>query len=134
MLSDAERRRFDTILEKHLAALPEAFAEFLEEVPLVVEDEPSPELLDDMGMDAADDLCGLHSGVPLTDRGVEDTGRLPDHILLFRGPIYRMARAAGRSTRDRRAELDRQVRITLLHELGHHLGLDEDDLAELGYE
>ena len=134
MLSDAERRRFDTLLEKHLDRLPPRFAEFLEEVPLVVEDEPDPGLLEDMGMAWDDDLCGLHSGVPLTDRGVEDHGQLPDQIMLFRGPIYRMARAAGRSSRSRRDELDRQVRITLLHELGHHLGLDEDQLEELGYE
>ena len=134
MLSDAERRRFDALLEKHLEALPERFAAFLEEVPLVVEDEPDPELLEGMGMDRDDDLCGLHSGVPLTDRGVEESFALPDEIRLYRGPIYRLAKSVGRSRAARRDELDRQIRITLLHELGHHLGLDEDQLADLGYE
>ena len=134
MLSDAERERFDTLLEHHLASLPERFAAFLDEVPLVVEDRASRELLEEMEMDDGGDLCGLHSGVPLTERSVEDHAMIPDKILLFREPIVRMARAAGRSSRARRDELDRQIRITLLHELGHHLGLDEDQLEELGYE
>ena len=134
MLTDAERQRFDTLLEKHLASLPDRFADFLEEVPLVVEDRPSRDLLEEMDMADGDDLCGLHSGVPLTDRSVEDHATIPDQILLFREPIYNMTRHAGRSARDRRDELDRQIRITLLHELGHHLGLDEDQLEELGYD
>ncbi|MFW5681856.1 MAG: metallopeptidase family protein [Phycisphaeraceae bacterium] len=134
MLTDADRNLFDTLLEKHLTALPERYATFLDEVPLVVEDRPSRELLDEMDMDDGDDLCGLHSGVPMTDRSVEDHATIPDQIMLFREPIFRMARLASRSRRARRDELDRQIRITLLHELGHHLGLDEDQLEELGYE
>lgn len=134
MLSDAERERFDTLLEKHLDVLPERFAAFLEEVPLVVEDRPSRELLEEIEISDGGDLCGLHSGVPLTERSVEDHATIPDQIMLFREPIFRMAHLAGRSSRARRDELDRQIRITLLHELGHHLGLDEDQLEELGYE
>ena len=134
MLTDAQRERFDTLLEKHLDALPERYAAFLEEVPLVVEDRPGRQLLEEMEMSDGGDLCGLHSGVPLTERSVEDHATIPDQIMLFREPIFRMARLAGRSSRSRRDELDRQIRITLLHELGHHLGLDEDQLEELGYE
>lgn len=134
MLSDADRDLFDTLLEMHLAALPERLALFLEEVPLVVEDRPSRELLNEMDMNDGHDLCGLHSGVPLTDRSVEDHPTIPDQIMLFREPIFEMSRLAGRSRRARRDELDRQIRITLLHELGHHLGLDEDQLEALGYE
>ena len=115
-------------------ALPAEVAGWLDEVPLIVEDEADAALLAELGMGADEDLCGLHSGVPLTQRSVEDEGWLPDEIRLFRGPIMRMAGWSWRGRqRGRRSELSRQVRITLLHELGHHFGLEEEDLDELGY-
>ncbi len=136
MLRDSERRLFDTFLAGHIDRLPGHVARWLDEVPVVVEDEPTDELLRELGMDPdEDDLCGLHSGTALTDRSVEHSGVEPDHILLFRGPIMRLAGWSLRhDTPATRAELKRQTRITLLHEIGHHFGLDEDDLAELGYE
>ncbi|MEM6553199.1 MAG: metallopeptidase family protein [Planctomycetota bacterium] len=133
------RAVFDAVLDAEVAALPASVAAMLEEVPLVVEDEPSWRLLEEMGMEPGSpgegDLCGLHQGVPLTERSVEESGRLPDRMMLFRGPIIRLAGysllhgTAGPSY----DELVRQVHITLLHEIGHHYGLDEDDLAALGY-
>ena len=129
MISSAQRHRFDTILDKLVDELPDQLHALLEEVPLIVEDEPSDDVLEDMGIDPDDDttdLCGLHWGVPLTRRSVEHSGGLPDQMMLFRGPIFR---AAGH----KRFELERQIRITLLHEIGHHFGLDEDDLEKLGY-
>lgn len=127
MLSALQRRRFDALLEAQIASLPEHLQTLLEEVPLIVEDEPSPTELDEMGLDpAVTDLCGLHWGVPLTQRSVQHSGTLPDRMMLFRGPILRVA---GR----RHQELERQVRITLLHEIGHHFGLDEAELDALGY-
>lgn len=127
MLSPLQRRRFDTMLDQIMADLPEHLLELLEEVPLIVEDEPSASLLDDLGINPRQtDLCGLHWGVPLTRRSVEQLPGLPDRMMLFRGPIVRVA---GR----RRQDLEKQIRITLLHEMGHHFGLDEDDLARLGY-
>jgi predicted Zn-dependent protease with MMP-like domain len=81
-----------------------------------------------------DDLCGLHTGVPLTEkRHMGDTWRIPDPsaVTIYREGIMRMAYdIRGRLTEK---ELLRQIRITLLHEIGHHHGLDEDDLEELGY-
>lgn len=135
MVNDHEREVFDRLLEGHLASLPEHIHGWLDEVPLIVDDEPSPALLADLGMNPDDDdLCGLHTGIPLTERSVEDDGYVPDDIRLFRGPIMRLA---GWSCRPRplgsRRELSRQIHITLLHELGHHFGLDEDDLDCLGY-
>lgn len=99
----------------------------LEEVPLIVEDEPSQAVLDEMEVDDQTDLLGLHWGVPLTERSVQAPPHVPDRMMLFRGPIYR---AAGRSL----GQLKRQIRLTLLHEIGHHFGLEEEDLAKLGYE
>lgn len=133
MLSDEERRLFDQLLEGLIDELPEQLHELLEEVPLIVEDEPSRTLLRELDMDPREaDLCGLHWGVPLTDRSVEQSGTLPDRMMLFRGPIMRLARHHGRGGPWRDA-LQEQVRITLLHEIGHHFGLDEDDLDALGY-
>jgi len=127
MLSPQHRRRFDTILDQLVDELPDHLHALLEEVPLIVEDEPSDDILDDMDIDSADtDLCGLHWGVPLTKRSVEQSAGFPDQMMLFRGPILRVAG-------HKRMELERQIRITLLHEIGHHFGLDEDDLEKLGY-
>ena len=127
MLTDAQRARFDAALDRIVVELPNDLKALLDEVPLVVDDEPAPALLADMGLDArTSELCGLHWGVPLTDRSVQHTARLPGRMMLFRGPIHRVAR-------NRHLPLDGQVRITLLHEIGHHFGLDEDQLRELGY-
>lgn len=126
-VSYADRRRFDSLLEAILDELPEHLHEMMEEVPLIVEDEPSRHVFDEMDLDPeTNDLCGLHWGIPLTKRSVDHSGNLPDRMMLFRGPIMRLA---GR----RRGELEGQIRITLLHEIGHHFGLDEDQLSELGY-
>lgn len=134
-----ERETFDGLLEEHLASLPEHIVGWLEEVPLIVEDEPDPALLWSVGMNPEapdEDLCGLHSGVPLTERSVEASGEVPDEIRMFRGPILRLSGwswPAGGYARGKLSALDAEIRITLLHELGHHFGLDEDDLEALGY-
>lgn len=139
-LTAAQRDRFDRLLEAELDALPPQVRQWLDEVPVIVEDEPGDQLLDELGFteedqdadpDASDDLLGLHTGIPLTERSVEDRPDVPDHIMLFRRPIYDAAGGIGRP--DMR-ELRRQIHITLLHEIGHHFGLDEDDLARLGYD
>lgn len=127
MLSPKQRERFDEILEKLIGQLPPHVQGMLEEVPLIVEDEPSETLLEEMDVDEETDLLGLHWGVALTERSVEAPAHFPDRMMLFRGPILR---AAGHSLR----RLEKQIRITLLHEIGHHFGLEEEDLAELGYE
>jgi len=135
MICSFDRQLFDRHLDRVMSSLPQRIHAMLEEVPLIVEDEPSRELLEDLGLDPRhDDLCGLHSGIPLTERSVAALPSVPDQIMVFRGPILRMARSAvpgtGRATV---AEMERQIRITVLHEVGHHFGLDEDDLAALGY-
>lgn len=127
MLSSAQRRQFDSLLDQIVSELPENLLTLMEELPLIVEDEPSRVVLDEMHIDPrTTDLCGLHSGIPITQRSVEHSGTMPNRMMLFRGPIMRVA---GR----RRHELEKQIRITLLHEIGHHFGLGEDDLAALGY-
>lgn len=136
MLDPRIRRRFDDLLDREVAALPPHIAAVLDELPLVVDDEPGDDLLADLGYASGQaDLCGLHEAVSMTDRGVEDTGMLPGRMMLFRGPIARLAgyRVVG-GVEMNASELHRQIHITLLHEIGHHFGLDEDDLADVGYD
>ena len=131
MLTDTQRQRFDDLLESIIGRLPHDVGRRLEEVPVVVEDQPSAQELAALGLDRDRSLlCGTHWGVPLTRRSVQHSGVLPDRIMLFREPIMAVAgMRGGRSLRD----LERQIRITLLHEIGHHFGLNEDDLGNLGY-
>lgn len=126
------RDYFDEALERVLAELPPQIHELLEEVPLIVEDYPSDEVCDAFDLEYRDDLCGLHDGIPLTDRSVEANHfDVPDHIMIYREGIFSMAADEHDDVND--AELIKQIRITILHEIGHHFGLDEDDLEKLGY-
>ena len=137
MLPQSIRDIFDDILAELIDALPADAAEVVALTGVIAEDEPDDAVLASMGMTRAegDDLCGMHFGVPETERSVEDTGELPSQIMLFRGPIIRFAEyriAEGKEVN--RDQLIEQIRITLLHEIGHEFGLDEDDLTELGYD
>jgi len=117
------KRRFGELVEQALAELPEQFAEFLEEVPVEVRDRPAPSQLRGVGRGGT--LLGLYVGRPRTERSVEDSGAMPDVIYIFQEPIEQISLD--------QQELVEQVRTTVLHEIGHHFGLDEDDLERLGY-
>ena len=114
-------RRFRELVAEALDTLPPEWGELLDNIAVVVEDEPSAEELRELGMDPeeGDELLGLYQGTPLGERGFE-YGGLPDRVVIYRGPISRIARS--------RREVVEQVRETVLHELGHHFGLEEDDL------
>jgi predicted Zn-dependent protease with MMP-like domain len=105
--------------------------ELIERVPLHVEDYPSAEVMAETGVRRRHHLCGLYTGIPLNQRSVQHSGTLPDVVTIYREGILSASRDAyGRVRTDR---LRRQIRITVLHELAHHHGLDEDELHELGY-
>ncbi len=131
----AFRARFDELLERELEALPERVRAVLEEVPLHVMDEPDPVILKDLGIEpqdiaeAIEELCGLHTGFMLTERPIELDAVLPNEIHLFRRGIALIS--GGWNADDE--TVSEQIRITLLHEIGHHFGLEEDDLDQLGY-
>ena len=137
MISARDRDVFDELLDREIDALPATLLDLLERVPLIVDDEPSPGLLNNLGLESGDDLCGLHDGTPLTELSVDSPVEMPEQMMLFRGPIARLAgfgsQAGGRRDPEARRELRRQIHITLLHEIGHHFGLDEADLDALGY-
>ncbi len=141
-MTQPERDRFDELLEGVLSNLPERVAAVLEEMPLIVEDRPSPAVCRDLGIEDPEgeealDLCGLHTGRANTERTVEASGEVPGDIRVFREGVIRMAggwRARGDGTFSNEAKVREEIRITVLHEIGHQFGLDEDDLADLGYD
>jgi len=114
---------FEALVEKALDELPEEFREALDNVAVMVADEPSDEDLEAVGIDPQDpdrdELFGLYQGVPLTDRD-SFYSALPDRVLVFRGPILREC--------DTRRQVIREIRETVQHELGHYFGMEEDEL------
>jgi predicted Zn-dependent protease with MMP-like domain len=126
-LLDVSPERFEALVSKALDRLPAEFEEHLENVSVVIEETPDPDLLTSMGLDPDDPedaLFGLYEGVPLTER-LHDDVLLPDHITIFRRPLLDWAESED--------EVVEEVRVTVLHEVGHFFGLDEDRLDELGY-
>jgi predicted Zn-dependent protease with MMP-like domain len=131
-LNPRARRRFDQLLEQVLEDLPPLVHELIEKVPLHVEDYPSADVLERTGARYRDEICGLFTGIPISDRSIQHSGNLPDVVTIYREGILAMAEdSKGRVRADR---LKREIRVTILHELGHYHGLDEDDLRGLGYE
>jgi predicted Zn-dependent protease with MMP-like domain len=114
--------RFEELVADALDSIPPALADELENLAVVVEEWPTAEQLD--GRDGT--LLGLYEGVPLTERGpLSYAGVMPDHITVFRGPLCELARDE--------ADLAEQVRVTVLHEIGHYFGMDDDHLHDLGW-
>ena len=111
---------FEVLVARALDGLPEEFSELLDNVAVVVEEAPSAELLLDMGLDPErDELLGLYQGVPQTDRDVFYEA-LPARVVLSRVPILRLCPT--------RREAVQEIRDTLVHELGHHFGLADDEM------
>ncbi len=112
-------REFEQFVEEAIEALPQQFAKLLHNIAVVVEEEPSADDLDVLD-DGDDELLGIYRGTPMTQR-THDMVLMPDQIAIFRGPILRV-------TRNRRDAV-RQIRETVIHELGHYFGLDDDDMV-----
>ena len=119
------KQRFAEVVQEALRELPQPFAEHLEEVSVEIKDRPTAKQLKNSGLEEDDLLLGLYVGHPMTQRSVEYSGVLPDAIYIFQEDVELAS--------DSEKELVEQVRITVLHEIGHHFGMDEDDLDELGY-
>ena len=106
-------KEFENLVAKALAGIPEKFRDFLENVAVMIEDEPPEDM---------PDVMGLYEGVPLVERSIDDS-LLPDCITLYKGPIERTCRTP--------AEIETEVRLTVLHEVGHFFGLEESQLDQL---
>ena len=115
------RDEFERVISEALESLPTRFANLVENVVISAEDEPTEDDLESLegGADAHSELLGIYRGVALTERTHEMT-LLPDEITVFRGPINRVSRT--------RQEAVQQVRETVIHELGHYFGLDDDEM------
>ena len=114
----------EAIARASFAALPEPFASHLAGIVLTVEEYADDALLASMGIDDPFDLTGLYHGLPIGDKSVEHSGTLPDRITLYRRPILDEW-AAGTET------LEHLVHHILVHEVGHHFGLSDDDMHAL---
>lgn len=126
MPHQVSKQRFGELVEQALADLPEPFATHLEEIVVEVRDRPTVRQLREAGLEEDELLLGQYVGRPLTERSVEHSGSLPDVIYVYQEDIEQVSQSE--------EELIDQVRITVLHELGHHFGMDEEDLEALGYD
>jgi predicted Zn-dependent protease with MMP-like domain len=113
-----DRAHFEQLVEDALARVPRRFQERLQNLAIVVEDEPAPGHLQDGRVPRDHTLLGLYQGVPLSQRGWTNAPAMPDRIWLFQGPIER-------STDGSEAAIAHQAEETLWHELGHYFGLNE---------
>ena len=119
------RRKFDQIVQQAIARIPEQFRRHLDNMIITVQSRPSPDLLEDMGYEPDEILLGVYTGVPLTERSAIDPPLYPDTIYLFQEPLEEMCQSLD--------ELEEEIEITVVHEVAHYLGIDEDRLADLGY-
>lgn len=117
------RAEFERLVADALAEIPQRFREAMRNVAVVVEDEPSRDLLADMGIEPPDTLLGLYQGTPLTERAWDYGNTLPDRILIFQGPHERES--------DDEDDLVTAIGETLIHEIGHYFGLSEDEIEEI---
>jgi len=121
-----DRSRFEELVVEALDDLPKKFAKRIENVEIVVEDEPSSSQLRQLGLDPRrETLFGLYQGVPLSQRGTSYGMTLPDKITIFYRPLVRTFHSPD--------AIRREVTRTVVHEVGHYFGLDDDEIRSAGY-
>ena len=114
--------RFEELVAEAFELIPQQFREAMRNVALVIEDEPSPELLADLGMAPPETLYGLDQGISLVEREWGQSVELPDQVIIFRDPILEDA--------EDEDDVVRAVGETVIHEFGHHFGLSEEEIDE----
>ena len=118
-----QRGLFEKYVAEALASIPQRFRTAMQNIAIVVEDEPSPELLAEMDIEPPDTLLGLYQGTPLTERHWGYGNTLPDRVLIFQGPHERSA--------EDEDDLIVAIAETLIHEIGHYFGLSEEEIEEI---
>jgi predicted Zn-dependent protease with MMP-like domain len=113
---EMEPAAFDALVDRALDGIPDEIAALVHNVVVLVEDEPPAD---------EPDLLGLYEGIALTERWGDASMELPDRIFVFRGPLLDLC--------DSEEQLVEEVRITVVHEIAHHFGIDDDRLHDLGY-
>ncbi len=119
-------REFDRIVEKAIERIPDEIRQHLDNVIISVRKRPSGRMMREIGPEAGRDLLGLFQGTPLTERSATSPPLFPDTIFLFQRALEGMCSTV--------EELEEEIEITVVHEVAHFVGMDEERLAELGYE
>ena len=117
------RDRFTKIVEEALHRIPSRFRAAIDNVAVVVEDEPTPEVLDEVDMEPGDTLFGLYHGIPLTQRTSSYGNTLPDRISIYQRPIEEAC--------EDEDDIRNCVIETVIHEFGHYFGLSEEEIEEI---
>jgi predicted Zn-dependent protease with MMP-like domain len=117
------RAQFDALVADALRTIPRRFRTAMANIAIVVEAEPSEDLLREMEIEPPDTLLGLYTGTPLTERQWDFGNALPDRILIFQGPHEREA--------EDEDDLVVAIGETLIHEIGHYFGLSEEEIEEI---
>lgn len=119
-ITRVKERDFEEFVERALEGVPRELSEHLENIVIIVDDWPEEHML---AKGEEDTLYGLYEGVPITERGSDYYG-LPDRITIFRGPLERDFPPD---------KLEEEIRVTVVHEIAHYFGFDEDRIEELGW-
>jgi predicted Zn-dependent protease with MMP-like domain len=118
-----KRAEFERLVQEAIATIPRRFRDHMQNIAVVVEDYPSPQQLEEVGLEPDEILLGLYQGTPLTSRGWDYGNTLPDQIVLFQQPI------------EDECEYEEDVVVvigeTLIHEIGHYFGLSEEEIEEI---
>ena len=120
------RHRFEQLVKMALDRIPLPFRQAMENVAIVVEDWPDPDLMEEVTGDPEEVVYGLFTGTPLPERHFEASGDLPAVITIYRRPLL--------EDFPDQCDLVEEIEITLVHEIAHFMGMDEDAIREHGYE
>lgn len=120
------RKSFEALVREAIDRIPAEFQAAMKNVAIVIEDRPGPEAEEMLEDDPEEALYGFYQGVPLPERTADDSGMMPDVIYLYRKPLE--------EDFPEREELIREVEITLVHEIAHYFGFDEEILERYGYD
>jgi predicted Zn-dependent protease with MMP-like domain len=117
------RHQFEKLVAEAVTLIPARFRREMKNLALVVEDEPTPELLEEMEIEPPDSLYGLYQGTPITERGWDYGNRLPDRITIYQRPIEEDC--------DDEDDMRAVIGETLIHEVGHYFGLSEEEIEAI---
>ncbi|MGH2349515.1 MAG: metallopeptidase family protein [bacterium] len=120
------RKRFEALVLRALETIPEPIRVRMDNVDVVIEERPTARQLAELEMEPDEVLFGLYEGTPLIERGIIANPLMPDKITIFQRPLEEAC--------ETEEEITEEVRRTIVHEVAHHFGFDEDRLADLGYD